>query len=210
MGSERDRSEWSRVAAQVREQASRRDHVPRELHAAALRLAGRLRGRRVLDVGCGHGALARVLAERGAQVLGIDASAERVREAQRLAREAGTDPAPRFRLAVASDSASLPEAPFDLITALLALDPGAKPVRELRGLARALRAGGRLVAGFEHPYAAGAAPRRPLEALFQSLRDVGLRVVDLVEPAGDDDAEPRFLLLLCERRGRRARPAPSG
>ena len=206
MARERDKTpDWSRVAEHVRAQSQRRESAPRALHTAALRLAGSLAGRRALDVGCGDGALVRILAERGARAEGIDPSAERIREAQRQAAEAGLSPAPRFQPGDPADPATLPEGPFDLITLVRALDPAAKSARELRNLARLLRPGGRLVFASPHPYAAGRADRRPLESLFQSLRDVGLRVVDLVEPEGDGDPPERFLALLCERRGRRAK-----
>jgi 2-polyprenyl-3-methyl-5-hydroxy-6-metoxy-1,4-benzoquinol methylase len=40
-----------------------------------------LRGREVVDVGCGNGALVRALAARGASVVGIEVSAEAVARA---------------------------------------------------------------------------------------------------------------------------------
>lgn len=43
---------------------------------------GDLRGRRVLDVGCGTGRLALALAERGAKIWGVDASAEMLEQAR--------------------------------------------------------------------------------------------------------------------------------
>ncbi len=54
------------------------------------RLAGHVQpGQRVLDVGCGTGALALRMARRGASVTAIDVSAEMLELAARRAREAG-------------------------------------------------------------------------------------------------------------------------
>jgi SAM-dependent methyltransferase len=48
---------------------------------------GDLRGRRVLDVGCGTGRLALALAERGAKVWGVDSSEEMLAQARAVDRE---------------------------------------------------------------------------------------------------------------------------
>lgn len=48
-------------------------------------------GIRVLEIGCGTGSLALLMAQQGANVVGIDASAEMLGEARRKADEAGTD-----------------------------------------------------------------------------------------------------------------------
>lgn len=48
-----------------------------------------LRGKKVLDVGCGGGLLAEPLAQQGAQVVGIDASAKTIEVARRHAETAG-------------------------------------------------------------------------------------------------------------------------
>jgi SAM-dependent methyltransferase len=50
---------------------------------------GDLLGRRVLDVGCGTGALALSLAERGARIWGIDSSAEMLAQARARATRGG-------------------------------------------------------------------------------------------------------------------------
>ena len=50
----------------------------------------RLRGKRVVDVGCGGGILAEAMARRGADVLGIDLASKALKVAQLHALEAAT------------------------------------------------------------------------------------------------------------------------
>src|SRR5687767_10273371 len=57
--------------------------------APALAALGDVRGLRVLDLGCGHGMAAVVLARRGARVTACDLSAGYVREAHARARANG-------------------------------------------------------------------------------------------------------------------------
>jgi SAM-dependent methyltransferase len=57
--------------------------------APALARLGDVRGRRILDLGCGHGMAAVVLARRGADVVGLDLSIGYLREAQERARANG-------------------------------------------------------------------------------------------------------------------------
>ncbi len=73
-----------------------------------------LPGLRVLDLGCGTGALSRGLARRGARVTGIDVAEDQVRAARRLAAEEGLDA--RFEVRAAEDTGE-PPAAYDLVTA---------------------------------------------------------------------------------------------
>lgn len=78
----------------------------------ALTRLGDVRGRRVLDLGCGHGMAAVVLARRGARVTGLDLSLGYLREAQTRARANGA------RIGwVAADAERLPfaDATFDAV-----------------------------------------------------------------------------------------------
>ena len=95
-------------------------------------------GERVLDLGCGTGELTAQLAERGARVLGLDASSEMVAEARRKH--------PSLELVVADGQELRFEAEFDAVfsNATLHWMPRADDVAQ--GVARALCPGGRFVA----------------------------------------------------------------
>ncbi|HEY6130230.1 MAG TPA: methyltransferase domain-containing protein [Candidatus Acidoferrum sp.] len=97
-------------------------------------------GEQVLDLGCGTGTLTAEIASSGAEVLGVDRSAEMIAEARKKF--------PDLRFEVC-DARSLPfAARFDAVFSNAALHwiPEAEPV--VQGIARALRSGGRFVAEF--------------------------------------------------------------
>ena len=97
-------------------------------------------GKRVLDVGCGAGALARSLAARGAHVTGVDPNTE----ALAVAREAV--PAGTFR-AAGAEALPLADASFDGAVFLNSLHHVPKPVmhRALGEAARVVRPAGPIV-----------------------------------------------------------------
>ncbi len=109
-------------------------------------------GLRVLEVGCGPGALARAMAAQvapGGHVLGIDRSVRAVALAEAGSRAEIAEGTLSFRVAAVEDFALLPrEAPFDLIVAVRvgALD-GRHPAAGARAWPRlraALAPGGRI------------------------------------------------------------------
>jgi SAM-dependent methyltransferase len=98
----------------------------------------------VLDAGCGTGRVARELARRGVQTVGVDIDREMLATAEAKA------PSLDWRLADLVD-VGLGRS-FDLIVmagnAMIFLEPGSEG-RVVANLARHLAAGGRLVAGFQ-------------------------------------------------------------
>jgi SAM-dependent methyltransferase len=104
-----------------------------ELGGAALDLLDPQPGERVLDVGCGEGALTRKIVERGASVLGIDNSPEMIA----AARAAGID-------AVLMDAADMPfSAEFDAAFSNATLHWVLEKEQAARAIFRSLKAGGR-------------------------------------------------------------------
>lgn len=116
---------------------------------AMLALAGDVSGRRVLDAGCGAGAMSAALHDRGAVVTGIDASAGMLDHAsQRLGDEVD------LRQADLNDPLPFNDSSFDDVIASLVLhylEDWAPALSEMR---RVLRPGGRLFASVDHPIVA--------------------------------------------------------
>jgi SAM-dependent methyltransferase len=116
---------------------------------ATIGLLGDVRGRRVLDAGCGPGALSRWLADQGAIVTAIDVSPEMVR----IARDRLGDSATVIRADLARPLDFAASASTDLIVSSLALhylENWDAPLAEFR---RILTPGGAVVFSTHHPAA---------------------------------------------------------
>ncbi len=80
-----------------------------------------LKGKKVLDIGCGGGILTDAMARQGAQVLGIDLATKALRVAELHALEAGT-PGITYREVSAEDLASEQAGQFDVVTCMEMLE----------------------------------------------------------------------------------------
>ncbi|MFJ3902847.1 class I SAM-dependent methyltransferase [Streptomyces sp. NPDC090025] len=182
---------------------------------AMLALAGEVTGRRILDAGCGAGALTAALLGRGAAVTGIDSSAGMLALAgERLGAGAS--------LQVGDLREPLPfeDASFDDVLASLVLhylEDWGPTLAEFR---RVLRPGGWLIVSVDHPFVAYAIQdprpdyfattsyefdwwlggrstpmrfwRKPLHAMIDAFNAAGFRIVTLSEPQPDPAARELF------------------
>lgn len=190
------------------------DFAKRHLaNPALLRMLGEVRNRRVLDAGCGNGYLSRMLAARGARVVGVEPTDAMCS----FAREKETELRQGVHY-VQADLAHLPDlgGPFDAVVCSMVLMaiPDWKPA--MRSCVRALRPGGRFVFALVHPAFEGLAAtwrrhgeyrvrryleeyeitgpiasdfHRPVSAYLNELASLGCRLREVAEP-GLDPAAP--------------------
>lgn len=116
---------------------------------AELRLLGDLRGRRVLDIGCGGGHNAIACARAGAIVAALDISAAQLAYARQLAARYAVDVTWLHAGAAAADQVVAPGC--DLILAIHSLPYVQDLSAALAACRRLLAADGRLVISLDHP-----------------------------------------------------------
>jgi SAM-dependent methyltransferase len=113
-------------------------HIPER----ELRVLPDVRGKDVVDLGCGTGYWAAWLARRGARVVGVDPTPAQLRRARRLQAEFGLE----FPLVQAgAESVPLPDETFDLVFSEYGAAIWADPHRWIPEAARLLRPGGGLI-----------------------------------------------------------------
>ncbi|MEO3765139.1 class I SAM-dependent methyltransferase [Streptomyces sp. B5E4] len=174
-----------------------------------LRMLGDVRGRRLLDAGCGNGYVSRILAGHGAQVVGVeptDVMCAFAREREVELRQGITY--------VQADLTRLPDlgAPFDAVVCSMVLMaiPDWKPA--MRACVEAVRPGGLFVFALVHPAfeqllstwqkhgeyrlqryleeyeivgAVASDFHRPLSAYLNELASLGCRLREVAEPGLD-------------------------
>ena len=183
---------------------------------ATLSLLPEVAGQRVLDAGCGPGVYTAWLADRGADVLALDASEKMVGLArQRVGAKA------QVRQADLSQPLDfLADSSFDLVVAALVFDYIEDWASLFAELHRVLRGGGHLVFSVGHPFGdfllnpggnyfdtelvvyewkgfgmrvSMPAYRRPLSALVAPLLDAGFSLQRLLEPQPTEEFKRRDL-----------------
>ncbi|PCC70722.1 Ubiquinone/menaquinone biosynthesis C-methylase UbiE [Nannocystis exedens] len=145
--------------------AERGVHMLHPYARDAIALAAPAADARVLDVACGPGTLALLVAPAVAQVAALDFAAAMIDRLRERAERAGLVVDARV-----GDGQDLPwpDASFDAAFSMFGLIFFPDPARGLRELHRVLRPGGRAVVGSWSPFAES----HPLSLLFTALRAV--------------------------------------
>lgn len=114
-----------------------------------LKVVGEVAGLDVLDVGCGNGSLARILARRGNRVTGIDRSAPIIERAR--AREAAQPLGISYLQRDAARLEGITDRGFDLVTSCMALMDMPDAAGAIKEMGRIVRPEGRCVMLVSHP-----------------------------------------------------------
>ncbi len=198
-------------------QAYARDSVTNPFNAyyerpATISLLGQVAGQRVLEIGCGSGALTQWLVDNDATVTGLDVS-------EQMLSLAGRTIGKRARLLRADVAEPLPFADesFDVVVAALVLHYVRDWEAVLQELHRVLGHGGAVVISTHHPtmdwehtpddyfattqvsehWHKGSAEfevtfwRRPLTAMTQAIAAAGFVIEQLVEPQPSSELRER-------------------
>jgi len=114
-----------------------------------LKVVGNVKGRDILDVGCGNGSLARILARMENRVTGVDVSAGIIEHAKR--REAADSLGVAYFASEAANLSRFDANSFDLVTSCMALMDLSDAAGAIREMGRVVRHSGRCVMLFSHP-----------------------------------------------------------
>ena len=100
-----------------------------------------VRGKRIVDVGCGGGILAEAMAQRGGQVTGIDLATKPLGVARLHALESGVDNLDYREISAETLAAEQPGS-FDIVTCMEMLEHVPDPASTVRACASLARPGG--------------------------------------------------------------------
>jgi SAM-dependent methyltransferase len=179
------------------------------LNPQIFRILGDVRGARILDAGCGQGYLSRLLADRGARVVGVEPAQALYDYA--VASEHRRRQGIRY---IQADLSRLPELgePFDAVVANVVFEAIPQWQSAMRGCVDTLRPGGLFVYSLEHPCFEDAAAswrqhgcvqvreylqdyerpgphgvdfHRPLSAYLNATIGLGCQLTEIVEPGLD-------------------------
>lgn len=121
-----------------------------------------VKGKRILDAGCGAGYLSRLLTEKGAKVTGVDLSKKFIEIAKRYEKKKPLGI--RYEVANLASLSRFPSATFDIVVSVYVLCDTRDSGKAIREIARVLKHNGHFIFLISHPcfgWQAGAWERIP-------------------------------------------------
>jgi len=127
-----------------------KDYYREEMNSpATLKIVGNVKGKRVLDLSCGEGYHARILARKGAKVVGVDFSRKMIKLASKREKDEklGID----YYVSDAANLRKFESGCFDVVTCFMALMDIERYEDAISEVARVLKKNGRFVFTIPHP-----------------------------------------------------------
>jgi 2-polyprenyl-3-methyl-5-hydroxy-6-metoxy-1,4-benzoquinol methylase/8-oxo-dGTP pyrophosphatase MutT (NUDIX family) len=140
---------WNSIADDWVKHADTNDYRNHFLMPRMFQMLDDIRGRRVLDLGCGEGGYSRELARRGAQVTGIDGSSRLIEVARERSIAETLDI--HYECTNANALDNIVAASFDIVVASMSLMDVEDYAGSIREVHRVLVPGGELVMSITHP-----------------------------------------------------------
>jgi len=130
-----EKGDFTRIAASMRESGE-----------ALAQSLGAIKGRKVLDLGCGDGTTAVPAAKLGAEVLGVDIARNLVEAGNARAQAQGLTNC-TFQVGDASNLAEIADHSFDLVVSIFGAMFAPRPFDVAKEMVRVTRPGGRIIMG---------------------------------------------------------------
>jgi ubiquinone/menaquinone biosynthesis C-methylase UbiE len=127
-----------------------KDYYREEMNnPATLRMVGNVKDKQLLDLSCGEGYNTRILAKKGARVIGMDCSKEMIKLARQSEKRDRLGI--RYYVSDAADFKDLESECFDIVTCFMALMDIERYEDAISQVARVLKKNGRFVFSITHP-----------------------------------------------------------
>lgn len=127
-----------------------KDYFRNEMNGPAIfRVIGKVKNKDVLDLSCGEGYNTRMLARKGARVVGVDFSREMIRQARQLEKRDRVGIT--YYVSDAGDLKKLKNKSFVVVTCIMALMDIKRYEDVISEVARVLKKSGRFVFSITHP-----------------------------------------------------------
>jgi len=142
---------WNRVADRWFSRYGEFGDVNREyiIDPTIFKILGQVKGKRILDAGCGNGYLCRLLSKKGAEIVGVDVSKRSIEIAEEIEKKEPMNI--QYQIGSICDLRMFEDDAFDLIVSNIVLDDLQDIDKAIRELYRVLKPEGKLVFSILHP-----------------------------------------------------------
>jgi ubiquinone/menaquinone biosynthesis C-methylase UbiE len=142
---------WERIEPKIQSDFLARPYV--------IKLAGDVKNKRIIDIGCGEGYIARILAKKGAKVVGIDSSREMIKIAKKLSEKLNLNI--EYRVGNALNLKNLFKRKFDIALSVLVF-PYFNKInlsRAVKQVSFLLKRKGKFIIATTHPFLFAVKPK---------------------------------------------------